>query len=180
MNTTKFCRATVGSFLVLVGCSAQSTNAPEVTQHKQEAVVFPDPVGEIEPIAGLADGTRGFSASGTVATSAALNAPRGVAINPADGKLYIADTGNNRIVKIDNGTMTTVVGGQTVSGRGYGNLLVNPGAESPVNSDGTIPGWDPWGGAPAWFPVTRDQVPANQIRPEPIDGDFYFRPDSSA
>jgi len=115
-----------------------------------------------------------------VATSAALNAPRGIAINPVDGKLYIADTGNNRIVKIDNGTMTTVVSGQTVSGRGYGNLLVNPGAESPVNSDGTIPGWDPWGGAPAWFPVTRDQVPANQIRPEPIDGDFYFRPDPSA
>ncbi|MET0795443.1 MAG: hypothetical protein ABW061_28250, partial [Polyangiaceae bacterium] len=181
MNMEKVWGAIAGSVLLLVGC-ASATSAPEVNAHKLEAVVLTNPVGEIEAFAGLADGTRGFSASGTAASSAALNAPRGVAVNPVDGKVYIADTGNNRIVRIDNGTMTTVVAATTIegSGFGFGNLLQNSGAESPLNADGTIPGWVPFGGTVAWSPVTRDQAAATQIRPEPIDGDYYFRPNPSA
>ena len=45
-----------------------------------------------------------ISAGGTVSTvvssSAGLNSPEGVAVNPAGTQLYVADTGNNRIISV--------------------------------------------------------------------------------
>jgi len=62
----------------------------------------------ISTVAG--DGAAGYSGDGGLATSAALNAPFGVAVDAA-GNLYIADTSNNRIRKVAaNGTITTVAG----------------------------------------------------------------------
>ncbi len=51
-------------------------------------------------------GTAGSLGDGGVATSAQLNSPEGVAVD-ALGNLYIADSGNNAVRKVTNGTITT-------------------------------------------------------------------------
>jgi sugar lactone lactonase YvrE len=66
------------------------------------------PEGTIATVAGT--GTAGFSGDGGPAAAAQLNTPRAVAIDRF-GNLYVCDTENNRVRKIDtNGTITTVAG----------------------------------------------------------------------
>ena len=67
-----------------------------------------DAAGVITTVAGT--GEPGYSGDGGPATAARLNAPRGVALD-ADGNLYVADTFNNRVRRIDAaGVITTVAG----------------------------------------------------------------------
>ncbi len=67
------------------------------------------PAGAITIIAG--NGTNGFSGDGGPATSAQLFEARSAAVDAA-GNVYIADTGNLRIRKVDaSGIITTVAGG---------------------------------------------------------------------
>ncbi len=55
----------------------------------------------------------GYSGDGGVATSAELNAPFGIAVDPA-GDFYVADTSNSAIRKVDvNGVITTIAFGQS-------------------------------------------------------------------
>jgi RHS repeat-associated protein len=62
----------------------------------------------IDTIAGT--GQAGYSGDGGPATEAFLSYPRGIAMDAA-GNLYIADTGNHRIRKVDrNGIITTIAG----------------------------------------------------------------------
>jgi uncharacterized protein (TIGR03437 family) len=69
------------------------------------------PSGVISTIAG--SGSPGFSGDGGQATSAQLNLPRGVAADAA-GNLYIADTANNRVRRVEpGGRITSVAGGET-------------------------------------------------------------------
>src|SRR5690349_2085357 len=63
--------------------------------------------GEISTVAG--EGTSGFGGDGGAATSAMLNSPSGLAIT-TDGGFLIADTGNHRIRKVLNSSITTVAG----------------------------------------------------------------------
>ncbi len=63
--------------------------------------------GTITTVAG--NGIEGFSGGGGPATSASLTAPLGVAVDFA-GSVYIADTSNERIRKVSDGTITTVAG----------------------------------------------------------------------
>jgi len=65
--------------------------------------------GAITVIAG--NGTSGFSGDGGPATSAQLFEARSVAVDAA-GNVYIADTGNLRVRRVDtSGIITTVAGG---------------------------------------------------------------------
>jgi sugar lactone lactonase YvrE len=64
--------------------------------------------GTITTVAG--NGTPGYNGDNIAATSAELNLPGGVALDSA-GNLYIVDSGNSRIRKVDlSGTITTVAG----------------------------------------------------------------------
>ncbi|MCC6862802.1 MAG: hypothetical protein IT158_29780 [Bryobacterales bacterium] len=70
--------------------------------------------GIIETAAGT--GQPGFSGDGGPATAAQVNMPRGLALD-LHGRLYIADSGNNRIRMIgSDGVMSTVIGSGS---RGY-------------------------------------------------------------
>ena len=63
--------------------------------------------GSASPFAG--NGQAGSGGDGGSATGAQLNAPGDIA-RAADGSLYIADTNNNVIRKVQNGTITRVAG----------------------------------------------------------------------
>ena len=74
-----------------------------------------DPAGVITTVAG--SGTLGYDGDEGPATAAALNRPRGVAVDGA-GNLYLADSGNHVIRMVDPaGVITTVVGNGR---RGFG------------------------------------------------------------
>ena len=71
-----------------------------------------DTTGVITTVAGTGSygSLGGFGGDGGPAVSALLNYPRGVAVDGA-GNLYIADTGNHRIRKVDSsGVITTIAG----------------------------------------------------------------------
>ncbi|GIW41612.1 MAG: hypothetical protein KatS3mg076_2189 [Candidatus Binatia bacterium] len=69
--------------------------------------------GKITTVAGT--GVSGFGGDGGPATSAKISWPSGLTLGP-DGSLYFADSGNNRVRKIDPfGIITTVAGtGSTI------------------------------------------------------------------
>jgi sugar lactone lactonase YvrE len=74
--------------------------------------------GTITTVAGT--GIAGFSGDGGPATSVELNYPSGVAVDAA-GDVFIADTGNQRVRKVDpDGTITTVAGDGTKGFSGDG------------------------------------------------------------
>ena len=69
-----------------------------------------DSAGVITTVAGTGEFFGGFSGDGGPATAARLRSPGGVALDGA-GNLFIADSGNNRIRKVDaTGTITTIAG----------------------------------------------------------------------
>ena len=84
-----------------------------IAARHQNRVFKVDLAGTLTVVAG--NGTPGFSGDGGPATSARLNFPFEVAVDPADN-LLIADLGNQRIRKVDpTGIITTVAGDGTSS-----------------------------------------------------------------
>ncbi|WP_203830048.1 fibronectin type III domain-containing protein [Actinoplanes palleronii] len=63
----------------------------------------------ITRIAGNSNGSAGSPALPTAAATAALSNPNAVALGPS-GDVYIADTGNHRVSKIDEGILVVVAG----------------------------------------------------------------------
>ena len=101
-----------------------------------------DPSGTINTIAGT--NQRGFGGDGSPAVEAELNSPVDVAVDRS-GNLYIADSGNNRIRRVDpSGTIITIAGtGQSVlSYSGDGGPAVEAKIASPsglaVDSSGNL------------------------------------------
>ena len=87
-----------------------------------------DAAGTITTLAGT--GTRGYAGDGGPAAEAQLNYPSGVAVDAA-GNVYVADSGNHRVRKIDAaGTITTLAGTETWGYAGDGG----PAAEAQLNS----------------------------------------------
>jgi sugar lactone lactonase YvrE len=79
--------------------------------------------GIITTVAG--NGTAAYSGDGGPATSASLYYPSGVAVD-ASGNLFIADTDNERVRKVDtNGFITTVAGDNSYEYSGDGGQATN-------------------------------------------------------
>ena len=79
--------------------------------------------GIISTVAG--NGTCGFGGDGGAATAAMLKFPRGIAFD-ASGNLYIADTSNHRIRKVDtSGKITTFAGTGKAGFSGDGGLATS-------------------------------------------------------
>jgi sugar lactone lactonase YvrE len=84
----------------------------------------------ISTVAG--SGAIGFSGDGGLASFAQINAPSGVAVDPA-GNLYIADRGNHRIRRVDavTGLISTIAGTGIAGPSGDGALATNAWLASP-------------------------------------------------
>ena len=88
--------------------------------------------GGITTVAGV--GTPGFSGDGEPATSTELDEPRAIALDPT-GNLYIFDSDNARIRKVDtNGVITTIAGNGTYGFSGDGG----PAVEAQFGTEGRI------------------------------------------
>jgi len=96
--------------------------------------------GVITTVAGT--GSRGFSGDGGQAVAAALAFPTGVAVD-ASGVLYIADSGNDRIRKVDPaGVITTIAGNGSRGFSGDGGSALQAQLNQPisvaVDADGNV------------------------------------------
>jgi sugar lactone lactonase YvrE len=78
-------------------------------------------------------GNGGFDGEGGLATDASLNGPRGVALD-ADGNIFITDSFNDRIRKVDKstGNISTVAGDGAHEYSGDGGLATNAGLNWPT------------------------------------------------
>jgi len=99
--------------------------------------------GIIATVAGT-DAQPGFSGDGGPAKGAKLHGPSGLAIDKA-GNLYISDTINNRVRKVDtNGNISTYAGSSVTlpSGVGDGGLAINANLNTPkglaIDSSGNL------------------------------------------
>ena len=89
-----------------------------ISDNNNQVIRRVDTSGIINTIAG--NGTAGFGGDGGPATAASLNSPRGTVTDSA-GNLYIADTLNSRVRKVDrNGIITTFAGNGSHSFSGDG------------------------------------------------------------
>jgi len=90
--------------------------------------------GIISTVAGNNSLGRGYSGDGGAATNATLNYPNGVAVD-GQGNLYIADSVNNVIRKINASGIITTVAGNASQGAGYsgdGGAATNATLNSPI------------------------------------------------
>jgi uncharacterized protein (TIGR03437 family) len=79
-------------------------------------------------------GIAGFGGDGGPAGKATLNGPQGVTFDSM-GNLYISDTANNRIRKIDKtGTITTVAGTGSAGFFGDGTAATSAGLNAPIRT----------------------------------------------
>jgi sugar lactone lactonase YvrE len=99
--------------------------------------------GIINTVAG--NGTQGYSGDGGPATSAQLNFYEGAVVAvDTSGNLFVADTGNNRIRRVDatTGIITTVAGNGTAGFSGDGGPATNAELYFPhgvaLNSSGSL------------------------------------------
>jgi sugar lactone lactonase YvrE len=132
----------------IVATNAQLDNPDSVTLDATGNLVFSDyntirklcTNGLLTRLAGT--GYTGYAGDGGVATLAMLYSPSGVAVDPA-GNVFITDTGNQRIRRVDsNGVITTVAGKGTYGYAGDGGTATNAQFYNPgglaVNAAGDL------------------------------------------
>jgi hypothetical protein len=111
-----------------------------ISDQSMHVVRFVDPDGIIHTVAG--DGTRGYSGDGGPAPQGQLNAPTRMALDAA-GRLYICDTNNNAIRRIDrDGTIETFAGTGDLGYSGDGAPAASAELNTPYDirfgSDGVL------------------------------------------
>ena len=89
-----------------------------------------DTKGVITTVAG--NGSQNYSGDGAAATKASLYRPAGVAVDAA-GNLFIADTNNFRIRKVDtSGVISTIAGNGAIAYTGDGGPAINASFSEPT------------------------------------------------
>jgi sugar lactone lactonase YvrE len=115
--------ATAASLNEPYGLAIDGVGNVYISEYGHERVRRVDPTGTISTVAG--NGTTGFGGDGGPATAASLNTPLFVAID-STGRLYIADSKNSRVRRVDgNGVITTVVGAGTYGHSGDGGAAID-------------------------------------------------------
>jgi sugar lactone lactonase YvrE len=106
------------------GLSMDSAGNIYVTNSRSHAVDKLSP-GATTFVRIAGDGNNAFSGDGGPAVNAELNSPSATSVD-ASGNVFIADTLNNRIRRIDSsGVINTIVGNGTTSSGGDGGLATN-------------------------------------------------------
>ncbi len=89
--------------------------------------------GDINTIAGNHAFGGGYSGNGGPATSAELNGPQGIVLD-ASGNIYIADTYNNVIRKVNtSGTISTFAGNHVIGYSGDGGAAISAELNNPTD-----------------------------------------------
>ncbi len=123
--------ATAANLLSPQGIAVDSSGNPFIADTDNQRIRRVASVsGIITTVAGT--GVAGFSADDIFAASAALNNPRAVAID-GSGNLFIAETGNSRIRKVNSaGVITTVAGNGQAGFSGDNGPASSAGLNAPV------------------------------------------------
>jgi sugar lactone lactonase YvrE len=102
-----------------------------IASSDQHSVFKVDASGQLTVVAG--NGTEGSDGDGNPATSARLSHPSGVAVDTV-GNLFIADTSNSRIRRVDarTGSITTVAGLPRAGFAGDGDLATSARLNQPT------------------------------------------------
>ena len=107
------------------------TNEVYVADQSNQRVVKVSAAGVVTSVAGT--GTAGYNGDNIAASTARLSAPARIAFDPA-GNLYIADSGNNRIRKVNPaGVITTVAGTGTAGFAGDGGQATAARLKTPFD-----------------------------------------------
>ncbi|HUO59096.1 MAG TPA: NHL repeat-containing protein [Candidatus Acidoferrales bacterium] len=124
-----------------LGLAFDSSNNLYIADSGNNVVRRITSAGVISTVAGT--GTAGNGAPGGLATTTNLNGPSGVAID-GSGNLYIADTNNNLIRKVDlsTGILTTFAGNGASAFSGDGGPAINASFNKPqgifIDSSGNL------------------------------------------
>ena len=124
--------ATFASLNTPLGLAIDSLGNLFISDQGNSRVRKVDSKGIITTVAGIdSNFNGGFSGDKGLASKAELNSPSGIALDRS-GNLYIADSYNNRIRKVDSkGIITTIAGNGYGSTVGDGGLAINAGIQNP-------------------------------------------------
>jgi sugar lactone lactonase YvrE len=79
------------------------------------------------------NGTVGFAGEGGAPVNGRFNRPSGVAVTPDGLTIYIADTGNNRVRRINSNTLTTFAGTGVTASNGDGAAAISAALNTPMD-----------------------------------------------
>lgn len=123
-----------------LGVAVDSSGNLYIADSSANVVRKVDTSGIITTVAGSSNG--GFGGDGGLATSAQLSQPNAVAVD-SNGNLYIADSGNNRIRKVNtSGVISTVAGNGKAGYSGDGGPATSAELNDPtgiaIDTSGTL------------------------------------------